>query len=65
MHEYGVEKATDIAIFDEVSSVTVGEERKDYSRFTLREEDVDPDPIRQFRAGLTKLFVKESRNRTR
>ncbi len=27
----------------------VDERRKDYQRFNLREEDVDPDPIRQFR----------------
>jgi len=28
--------------------VTIDKERKDYVRFSLREEDVDPDPIRQF-----------------
>ena len=28
--------------------VTIPVERKDYARFALREEDVDPDPIRQF-----------------
>ena len=48
MHKWGTESATEMASFDEVSSVTIGEDRKDYSRFTLREADVDPDPIRQF-----------------
>jgi pyridoxamine 5'-phosphate oxidase len=28
--------------------VTIHEHRKDYSRFSLREVDLDPDPIRQF-----------------
>ncbi len=28
--------------------VTIPDHRKDYARFSLREEDVDPDPIRQF-----------------
>jgi pyridoxamine 5'-phosphate oxidase len=28
--------------------VTIPAERKDYARFSLREENVDPDPIRQF-----------------
>jgi pyridoxamine 5'-phosphate oxidase len=28
--------------------VAILDHRKDYARFTLREEDVDPDPIRQF-----------------
>jgi pyridoxamine 5'-phosphate oxidase len=28
--------------------VTIADHRKDYTRFTLREKDVDPDPIRQF-----------------
>jgi pyridoxamine 5'-phosphate oxidase len=30
--------------------VKIDERRKDYQRFNLREEDVDPDPIGQFRA---------------
>jgi pyridoxamine 5'-phosphate oxidase len=28
--------------------MTIHERRKDYSRFSLREEELDPDPIRQF-----------------
>ena len=28
--------------------MTISDHRKDYTRFSLREEDVDPDPIRQF-----------------
>jgi pyridoxamine 5'-phosphate oxidase len=30
--------------------VTINERRKEYQLFNLREEDLDPDPIRQFRA---------------
>jgi pyridoxamine 5'-phosphate oxidase len=30
------------------SLVAIPDHRKDYARFTLREENVDPDPIRQF-----------------
>ena len=28
--------------------VTIADHRKDYARSSLREDDVDPDPIRQF-----------------
>jgi pyridoxamine 5'-phosphate oxidase len=40
-------------------SVKVDERRKDYQRFNLREEDVDPDPIRQFRDWFGEASLSE------
>jgi pyridoxamine 5'-phosphate oxidase len=39
--------------------VKVDERRKDYQRFNLREEDVDPDPIRQFAAWFEEASLSE------
>jgi pyridoxamine 5'-phosphate oxidase len=39
-------------LLDGVLIMSIAEERKDYSRFSLREADVDPDPIRQFERWL-------------
>ena len=33
--------------------------RKDYQLFNLREEDVDPDPIRQFRVWFDHAVLSE------
>jgi pyridoxamine 5'-phosphate oxidase len=39
--------------------VKADERRKDYERFNLREEDVDPDPIRQFRRWFEEASLSE------
>lgn len=43
-----IECVKNVVCLDGVSIVGFSEDRKDYSRFTLREEDLDADPIRQF-----------------
>jgi pyridoxamine 5'-phosphate oxidase len=48
MNEQSAGIVTGSFIFDEVLILTVPDQRKDYSRFILREDDVDRDPIRQF-----------------
>jgi pyridoxamine 5'-phosphate oxidase len=40
-------------------AVNVDERRKDYQRFNLREEDVDPDPIRQFAAWFGEALASQ------
>ncbi len=37
----------------------IDELRKDHGRFSLREEDLDPDPIRQFRAWFDEASMSE------
>jgi pyridoxamine 5'-phosphate oxidase len=39
--------------------VKMDELRKDHGRFSLREEDLDPDPIRQFRAWFDEAALSE------
>jgi pyridoxamine 5'-phosphate oxidase len=39
--------------------VKVDERRKDYEKFNLREEDVDPDPIRQFAVWFHEASLSE------
>jgi pyridoxamine 5'-phosphate oxidase len=39
--------------------VTIHEQRKDYSRFSLREEDLDADPIRQFEKWFEEASLSE------
>lgn len=39
--------------------MNVDERRKDYQRFNLREEDVDPDPIRQFAAWFDEASLSD------
>jgi pyridoxamine 5'-phosphate oxidase len=39
--------------------VKIDEFRKDHGRFSLREEDLDPDPIRQFRAWFDEASMSE------
>jgi pyridoxamine 5'-phosphate oxidase len=41
--------------------VKIDELRKDYQRFNLREEDVDPDPIAQFRTWFDEAALAEVR----
>jgi pyridoxamine 5'-phosphate oxidase len=40
-------------------AVNIDERRKDYQRFTLSEEDVDPDPIGQFRAWFDEAALSD------
>jgi pyridoxamine 5'-phosphate oxidase len=40
--------------------VKTEERRKDYQRFNLREEDLDPDPIRQFRVWFDQALLSEA-----
>ncbi len=37
----------------------IDERRKDHGLFSLREEDLDPDPIRQFRAWFDEAALSE------
>jgi pyridoxamine 5'-phosphate oxidase len=39
--------------------VNIDERRKDYQQFNLREEDVDPDPIGQFRSWFDEASLSE------
>lgn len=44
----GLAGITGMLLFDEVAIVSIPNQRKDYTRFTLCENDVDADPMRQF-----------------
>jgi pyridoxamine 5'-phosphate oxidase len=48
MNQQAAGRVTGSFIFDEVLILTIPDQRTDYSRFSLREDGVDPDPIRQF-----------------
>ena len=45
--------------------MTIHEHRKDYSRFSLREEELDPDPIRQFEKWFDEAQPVKSPSRPR
>jgi pyridoxamine 5'-phosphate oxidase len=48
MHESGARSGTGTLNSDEVLIVAISHHRIDYSKFALVEDEVDPDPIRQF-----------------
>jgi pyridoxamine 5'-phosphate oxidase len=48
MHQEVVESYLTHSRSTRTSIVSIPDQRTDYTRFSLREEDVDPDPIRQF-----------------
>ena len=48
MHESGVHSGTGTLNSDEVLIVAISHHRIDYSKFALVEDEVDPNPIRQF-----------------